>query len=106
MRAVVLVIDAKRLVGLNGQQIGAYVALRSMADVNDVDIATPTMANMFSLQQLAKPVPDDLTFWDRAYLGALYKTESEPNLQLQQSAMAARIVHAVKSQTILTKAGQ
>lgn len=103
---VVLVVDARQLLGLDGVQISAYLSLTTLADVNVGDQDFPTIANLFSDRAHGRPPAADLTFWDRAYLGALYKTQSQTSLSMQQSAMADRIAHAVQSQTILPAAGR
>ncbi len=90
----VLVLDAKRLVGKSLEQIAAYAALITLAQVrtNPPLRDPPSIAALFD----ATP-PSDLTVWDKAYLRALYGEASQINLSMQQSQMADILSQIVRT---------
>jgi len=94
---VVVVLDGRQLDGLTSGQIAAYVSMITLAEIRveaaprDVD----TIVNLFALRQAGRTPPEDLTFWDRAYLGALYNASTQINIWMQRSVMEDRIEHAI-----------
>jgi len=98
LQRVFVIIDGNRVVGLTLQQIAAYASMVTMAEVRvnpplrDVD----TITAMFADAKAGAPTPPDLTFWDRAYLGALYGVQSSTSASSQRSDMSRRIAHAVE----------
>jgi hypothetical protein len=94
---VVVVLDGRQLDGLTSGQIAAYVSMITLAEVKveaaprDVD----TIVNLFAVRKAGRTPPEDLTFWDRAYLGALYNASTQINISLQRSVMEDRIEHAI-----------
>jgi hypothetical protein len=95
---VFVVLDGRRLDGLTSGQIAAYVAMITLAEVR-VD-APPgevdSIVNLFTDKTTGRPPPEDLTFWDRAYLGALYNAPTQISLSMQRSVMEDRIQHAIE----------
>lgn len=95
---VVLVLNGDQIAGLTLAQIGAYAAMTTLAEVRvktplaDVD----TITGLFADRTAGRPLPPDLTFWDRAYLGALYHAPPEVSLASQRSDMVSRIVHSIE----------
>jgi hypothetical protein len=101
---LVLVIDQNRLKGLSLQQVSAYVLMLSLAEVDETaDKGVQTILQVADPDVPAKDKPQDLTFWDRAYLGALYHAATQKSLGLQEGVMEADIAHAVETQTILPR---
>jgi hypothetical protein len=96
---VVVVLDGRQLDGLTGGQIAAYVSMITLAEVRleatprDVD----TIVNLFADRTAGRTLPEDLTFWDRAYLGALYNAPAQINISFQRSVMEDRIAHAIET---------
>jgi hypothetical protein len=94
---VVVVLDGRQLDGLTSGQIAAYVSMITLAEVRveaaprDVD----TIVNLFAVRKAGRTPPEDLTFWDRAYLGALYNASTQINIWMQRSVMEDRIEHAI-----------
>jgi hypothetical protein len=97
---VVAVVDSRRMVGFTPVQIAAYVAMSTLAEVNPEPPAdgVPTIVTLPDDARAGRTPPPDLTFWDRAYLGALYKAPSQENANMQESLMATRIRHAAEQQ--------
>lgn len=97
---VVAVVDSRRMVGFSPVQIAAYVAMSTLAEVNPEPPAdgVPTIVTLPDDAKAGRPSAPDLTFWDRAYLGALYKSPSQENANMQESLMATRIRHAAEVQ--------
>jgi hypothetical protein len=95
---VFVVLDGRQLDGLTSGQIAAYVSMITLAEVRiettprDVD----TIINLFTDKKAGRTPPEDLTFWDRAYLGALYNAPTQTNISFQRSVMEARIEHAIE----------
>jgi len=96
-RRVFVVLDGRQLDGLTNAQIAAYVSMITLAEVRiettprDVD----TIVNLFWDRKAGRTPPQDLTFWDRAYLGALYNAPTQINVSMQRSVMEDRIEHAI-----------
>lgn len=81
--SVILVVDTKQLRHVTFGQLGAYVALVGLAQVNTAvhDGATPTILQLF---QGVRDPPQHLTAWDRALLYGLYNSSPASTLQVQQ----------------------
>ncbi len=94
---VFVVLDGRQLDGLSSGQIAAYVSMITLAEVRlqatprDVD----TIVNLFADRKAGRTPPEDLTFWDRAYLGALYNAPTQIDISFQRSVMEDRIAHAI-----------
>jgi hypothetical protein len=97
-KRVVVVLDGRQLDDLTSGQIAAYVSMITLAEVRvdapprDVD----SIVNLFADRKAGRTPPDDLTFWDRAYLGALYNAPTQINISMQRSVMEDRIEHAIE----------
>jgi hypothetical protein len=95
---VFVVLDGRQLKGLTSSQIAAYVSMITLAEVRvdspprDVD----SIVNLFGDRKAGRTPPDDLTFWDRAYLGALYNAPTQIDISMQRSVMEDRIEHAIE----------
>jgi hypothetical protein len=94
---IFVVLDGRQLDGLTSGQIAAYVSMITLAEVRveaaprDVD----TIVNLFAARKAGRTPPEDLTFWDRAYLGALYNASTQKDIYRQRSVMEDRIEHAI-----------
>jgi len=95
---VFVVLDGRQLDGLTSGQIAAYVSMITLAEVRvdapprDVD----SIVNLFANRKTGRTPPEDLTFWDRAYLGALYNAPTQISISMQRSVMEDRIEHAIE----------
>jgi hypothetical protein len=100
---VVIIVDANRIVGFDLAQISGYLSMVSLAQVKpDADLEhVNTIMHMFDDQTAGHPPPDDLTFWDRAYIGALYDTDAEISFSMQRSSMVAHIRHDVATHDVI-----
>ena len=100
---VVIIVDANRIVGFDLAQISAYLSMVSLAQVKpDADLDhVKTIMNMFDDRSSGREPSGDLTFWDRAYLGALYDTDAEINFSMQRSSMVAHIRHDVAAHDVI-----
>lgn len=82
LESVLVVVDLRRVQGLNLSQVADYVALigstevRQDAAVGDV----PTILHLFAVTE--RSAPTDLSEWDRAFLRALYDTDLTDKMQL------------------------
>ena len=99
MNRAFLVLDGRQLVGLSPQQIAAYVAVITLAQVR---IAAPlhspaSITAVFQDEKDGLASPNDLTVWDHAYLKALYATDSQMNLTMQESYLADQLKRVVRA---------
>jgi hypothetical protein len=87
--SVIMVVDARRLLGLNIGQLADYLAVVGLAQTNlDQDLgAAPTILNLFRGEDGARPT--EMTLWDRALLHALYSTPHHDRLQLSEMQTVA-----------------
>jgi hypothetical protein len=94
---VVVVIDADRLKGVGTRQFAAYLGMIGLAEVrvNAPLKDVPTITALFDDIRADRTAPEDLTFWDRTYLGALYAAPTQSDLSFQRNALATRIGRAV-----------
>lgn len=107
LQRVVLVIDGRRLSRVPITQVASYAAMVTLAEVR---IAEPvkqvsTITALFSDLDGGRTPAQDLTFWDRAYLGALYGAESQASFSSQRSAMSDRIAHSIEVLNVPTATG-
>lgn len=89
LQYVMIVVDGTKLRGTTWQQLGDYLAVVSLAQINPSTDPTPfdTILNLFS-----NPAAySGLTDWDRSYVQALYAIDQEKVPQLQQNEIVSRI---------------
>lgn len=102
LKRVFIIIDVDRLNGATAQQLGAYVAMVALAQVDPkADTGQfDTILNLFEDPALA---PSALSGWDRAYLEGLYSAGSESrriNQRSQVQAVASAIAGAYRGSTV------
>jgi hypothetical protein len=86
---VIIVVDAAQLKGTTWQQLGDYLAVVSLAqiDPNTNPAAFDTILNLFS-----NPAAySGLTDWDRSYVQALYEFDQERLAHFQENEIVSRI---------------
>lgn len=73
LQRVVIVVDINAASGLNTVQLGDYLGVVALAQVDPEaeTSAYDTILNLFEIE----PRPSGMTDWDRAYLSALYEAE-------------------------------
>jgi hypothetical protein len=81
LSSVIVVVDNKRLAGLNFGQLADYVAMLSLAQVR-LDADTGTTPTILSLFRGAENRPTALSPWDEAFLASLYHTQQASVTQL------------------------
>jgi len=96
---VLLVLDGRKVSGRSLQQIAAYAAMVTLAEIRiDEPLTEPaTITSIFADADASRTPAADLTLWDKAYLRALYGTASQSNLVMQQSFMADKLKRVVQS---------
>jgi hypothetical protein len=89
LQHVIIIADATRLSGMTWQQLGDYLAVISLAQVDPK--ANPTafdsILNLFSTPQYYS----GLTDWDRSYVRALYEFDQERNPRLQRGGLVSQM---------------
>jgi len=90
-----IIVDVDQLNGASLQQLGDYVAMVAMAQVDPAaDTARfDTILNLFDNPATA---PTGLTGWDRAYLDGLYNADSETH-RINQRAQVQAVASAIAS---------
>ena len=98
LKRVFIIVDVDRLNGASLEQLGDYVAMVAMAQV-DPDADTGHFDTILNLFENPATAPTGLTGWDRAYLDGLYDPASEThriNQRAQVQAVAAAIANAYR----------
>ena len=98
LKRVFIIVDVDRLNGASLEQLGDYVAMVAMAQV-DPDADTGHFDTILNLFTDPANAPTGLTGWDRAYLDGLYDPASEThriNQRAQVQAVAAAIANAYR----------
>ncbi len=98
LKRVFIIVDVDQLNGATLQQLGDYVAMVAMAQV-DPDADTGRFDTILNLFDDPATAPTGLTGWDRAYLEGLYDIGSEThriNQRAQVQAVAAAIASAYR----------
>lgn len=87
---VVVIVDATQLTGTTWQEIGDYLAVISLAQINPKadPAAFDSILNLFSNPSAYS----GLTDWDRTYVSALYEMNQERRQGLQNNELVGRIV--------------
>jgi hypothetical protein len=87
---VIIVVDATQLKGTTWQQLGDYLAVVSLAQIDPSSnpAAFDSILNLFT-----NPAAySGLTDWDRSYIRALYEFDQERITSLQANQIVSRIV--------------
>lgn len=95
---VFIIVDVDHLNGASLEQLGDYVALVAMAQV-DADADTGGFDTILNLFDDPARAPTGLTGWDRAYLEGLYDRRSQThrvNQRAQVQAVASAIANAYR----------
>jgi hypothetical protein len=90
LRLALVIVDGRKLRGTTWQELGDYLALVSLAQIDPRTDPAPfdTILNLFS-----NPAAySGLTDWDRSYLHALYDYDQERMPRLQVNALVGQIV--------------
>lgn len=87
----IIIVDVERLGGANVVQLGDYLALVALAQVDaEADTsAYPTILNLFADPASAPP---GLTDWDRSYLTALYEQDQ---MRINRNSQVRSVAEAV-----------
>ncbi|TPW04571.1 MAG: hypothetical protein FD125_1096 [bacterium] len=95
LKRVFIIIDVDQLNGASIEQLGDYVAMVAMAQV-DPDADTGRFDTILNLFDGPATAPTGLTGWDRAYLDGLYDPNSETH-RINQRAQVQAVASAIAS---------
>lgn len=98
LKRVFIIVDVDRLNGATAQQLGAYLAMVSLAQI-EPDADTRQFDTILNLFDDPASAPPGLSGWDQAYLEGLYGSGSEShrtNQRSQVQAVAAAIAAAYR----------
>jgi hypothetical protein len=90
LRNVVVIVDSTKLTGTTWQQLGDYLAVVSLAQV-DLDAKPAAFDSILNLFTNPKAY-SGLTDWDRTYVQALYQFDQERAPRLQQGQLAGEML--------------
>jgi hypothetical protein len=76
---VIIVVDAKRAVGVSYQALCDYISMVALAQIDPHADATdlPSILNLFKDRDAGAVLPTGLTDWDHSYLKALYAVRAD-----------------------------
>ena len=90
LQRVIIIVDSTKLTGTTWQQLGDYIAVVSLAQV---DLETNPTAFDSILNLFTNPAAyTGLTDWDRTYMQALYQFDQERNPNLQRGALTGEML--------------
>jgi hypothetical protein len=90
LQRVIIIVDSTKLTGTTWQQLGDYLAVVSLAQV---DLETNPAGFDSILNLFTNPAAySGLTDWDRTYLQALYQFDQERNPNLQRGALTGEML--------------
>lgn len=89
LKRVIVIVDGSKLTGTSWQQLGDYLAMVSLAqiDPNAQPDAFDSILNLFDTPQFYS----GLTEWDRSYVRALYNFNQERIPSLQRNELTSRM---------------
>lgn len=102
LKRVFIIIDVDRLNGATAEQLGAYVAMVALAQV-DPEADTGQFDTILNLFEDPSTAPSGLSGWDKAYLEGLYSVGSESrriNQRSQVQAVASAIAGAYRGSAV------
>ena len=90
LQQVIIIVDSTKLHGTTWQQLGDYLAVVSLAQV-DLETDPSTFDSILNL--FTNPAAySGLTDWDRTYVRALYDFDQERNPKLQQGELTSEML--------------
>jgi hypothetical protein len=97
LRHVFVVVDRGKVATLSVRAIADYVAMLSLTHMGSLDTCSdlPSIIDLFSSGCVERGKPASLTDADTAYLKALYSSNRETNLNLEQGEMRDRMIKTI-----------
>ncbi len=95
LKRVFIIVDVDQLDGASLEQLGDYVAMVAMAQI-DPEADTGRFDTILNLFDDPATAPTGLTGWDRAYLEGLYDPQSETH-RINQRAQVQAVASAIAS---------
>lgn len=90
LRNVIIIVDSTKLTGTTWQQLGDYLAVVSLAQI-DLEADPSSFDSILNLFTNPKAY-SGLTDWDRTYMQALYSLDQERNPELQRGALTSEML--------------
>jgi hypothetical protein len=90
LRNVIIIVDSTKLTGTTWQQLGDYLAVVSLAQI-DLEADPSSFDSILNLFTNPKAY-SGLTDWDRTYMQALYSFDQERNPDLQRGALTGEML--------------
>jgi hypothetical protein len=98
LRHVLVIVDRGKVATLSVRAIADYVAMLSLTQMGSLDSCSelPSIIDLLSSGCGAREKPTSLTDADTAYLKALYSSNRETNLNLEQAEMRDRMIKTIQ----------
>ena len=90
----ILVIETKALNGVDTRQLADYAVMRTLAPTDTthrIAVAAPSIVKLFDAGVTPEIAPASVTWWDFAFLKALYSTDNEVNASQQRGDIARQM---------------
>ena len=97
LRHVLIIVDRGKVASLSVRAIADYVAMLSLTHMGSLDTCSelPSIIDLLSSGCGERGKPTSLTDADTAYLKALYSSNRETNLNLEQGEMRDRMIKTI-----------
>ncbi len=94
---VFVIVDSREVAGLSLRSVSDYLAMVALTRIGSLDACSelPSITDLLSSGCGTRAKPPALTAADTAYLKALYSSDLEVNLNIEQSDMRDRMVSAI-----------
>lgn len=90
----IVVIETKALNGVDTRQLADYAVMRTLAPTDTTHktaVAAPSIVKLFDAGVTPEIAPASVTWWDVAFLKALYSTDNEVNAAQQRGDIAHKM---------------
>jgi len=96
---VLVIVDVQKAQGLSMEQLSDYIAMVSLSRITQLDTCNelPSILDLLSVSCSGRPHPTALTSADAAFLKALYATELEKIVNVEQGEVRDRMLATLKS---------
>jgi len=98
--ASVVVIDQRVIGGVTTMQLADYAAMRALAPIKeggDGELPAPSILELFNGRGEPQTKPASVTWWDFAFLKALYGSANNVDASVQRSEMLGRMMKELGS---------
>lgn len=95
----ILVVEAKALTGVDTRQLADFAVMRTLAptdSTHELALSEQSIVQLFDPGTSPQTAPQSVTWWDYAYLKALYSTSNDVDAVQQRSEMARKMAEELE----------